>query len=172
MLLSVRDVIRVSHIALERHRRDAGIGQDLCRPRRRGQARDLVPLSLGQVADRGQCRGLAGAGHTVQADRLIAASQDLMDRGPLAFIQVRMIASQALGGVHGAEGLVSALTDLHPSDRIALELEHLRGGERTAWLVTRLGHAHEVAGLEPGLKCHASLLQRDVPHATHERISQ
>jgi hypothetical protein len=128
-------------------------------------------VSLGQVTDGGQRRSLTGARNTVQSDYLIATSEDVLDRRALAFIQVRMLASQSFGRVAGTESLVSALADVHPGDGATFKIDHLLGGKGTTGPVRRLLDAHQFAGLAPSVELNTHFTQRDVPHAPRERIT-
>ena len=67
-----RVIVAARKMPLQRARRDAGLGELVSRPRRRREPFDVIALTFGGVANRGERRRLAGAGDAFERHDLIA----------------------------------------------------------------------------------------------------
>src|SRR5437773_9495919 len=109
---------------LQRARFDASLGELVRRARRRREAFDLVAFAFGGIANRCQRCRLARAGGAFERRDLVAAGENLVDRGALALIEVGVVSGDSFSRTLGYELGVVALARTHAVNRFLLELHH------------------------------------------------
>src|SRR4030095_5328095 len=115
---------------LQRARFDASLGELVRRARDRREAFDLVAFAFGGIANRRERRRLTCASGAFERRSLVAAGENLIDRGALALIEVCVVAGDGVSRTLTHELPVVALAGPHPVNRFLLELHYCRRGER------------------------------------------
>ena len=129
-----------------------------------------VALPLRAFAHRRERRRLAGAGDAFQRHDLIAIRQDPIHRPALVLAQMGRGLLDGLARHAGGERRIGLLARAHGLDGVALELDHLPGGERAPRHARPRLHADEFTGGHALGDVVLDGLDGHVPHRPCERI--
>lgn len=103
---------------------DAGLRELVRRPRRRCKPFDVVALAFGGIANRCECRRLPCAGGAFERCHLVAAGENLIDRGALALIEVAVVPGDGVSCPLRHELRMLPLAGPHAVNRFLFELHH------------------------------------------------
>src|SRR3954449_280545 len=99
---------------------DTSLGELVRRPRRRREASDLVAFTFGGIANRCERCRLPCAGGAFECRHLVAASENLINRGALALIEVPVLVGDGFSSPLSHERRMLALAGPHGINRFLL----------------------------------------------------
>ena len=168
-MLACIDSLAAGKMGLQGPGLDAGIGQLLRRSGGRRKPFDRIAGSLRTLAHDGQCRGLASACNSIQADNLFPRKKDLIDGLPLSSVQLRMAVfgrdPDIWPGKHPVT-VAATVSLLHVGDGLVLETQH--DGRRVVRSCANVVEQAELARLHPALKLFPHLGGSRLPHTPVE----
>ena len=95
-----------------------------------------------------------------------------MNGRALALVQVGVLLRDRLARAVAHQLGVLALASAHPLDRLSLELDHRRRGERAPWRAWLLLDGDEFASLDPAIDLLLDVVEARLPHRPLQRVSQ
>jgi hypothetical protein len=157
---------------LQRRRRYSGIGKVLGRPRGRSQAEDFMSISLSDVVNRCERRGLAATSDTLQRHDAILIGEDRVDGDALTIVKTMTVEHGLDVAARLSQGRVLALSAAHLNNRVALEVNHFWRRKHTSGRAETRLDLDEGGSVDATVNFGLDLGDGPLTHRTHQCIAR